>query len=58
MAWPWGKPHALLARSCIMSEVVLSLAGKQMLVIFLLKKFSNLTVEMVWRVLVAPTLLS
>lgn len=41
MAWPWGKPHALLARSCITSEVVLSFAGKQMLIIFLLKKFNS-----------------
>lgn len=53
-----GKASCPLARSCITREVVLSFAGKQMPVIFLLKRFSNFTVEMIWRVLVAPALLS
>lgn len=56
MTWPWGKPHAPLARSCISSDV-LSFAGKQMPVIFLLKTFSNLTAEMILRVFGGSSLL-
>lgn len=56
-AGPWHG-HESLARSWIMSEIALSFAGKQMLVIFLVKKFSNLTVEIIWNILVPPALLS